>query len=258
MKLLWIAVALLGVTGHAAAQTGRLEALQSGVTLRMSAPVEPDGGRKIILHMQTNDVYECAGTFIENEVLLEGHKLFIKVKGVRVPEPCSPALGPATTRIDLSKLGLGRFAVRATINRQVFKADLIITENYYDFVIVEKEDPTLFRIHNGRLNLIPNNGIWGVVQYNTPEQRAEVQRFMSALEAAGATRTQLPAGNYDDFYLHQAGTTQEKVVSPTQYEYPYVYQYSGDPAALRGVLESFRGRVQATLNTSDGYVYKNF
>lgn len=254
-------IALLGLAlfcGQAAwTQAGKLEFVESGVTLRLSAPAQADGSRKVVLLIQTNDVYECANTFLENDAVLEGDKLNIKVKGVRIPETCDASMGPAFGRVDLTKLGPGKYPVSININRQLFKAKLEITDTYYDFSI-PSEDPVLFRIYNPRLNLIPAQSIWGICSYSAPEKKAEALAFMKALEAAGATPTQLAVGNYDDFYLHTTGATEEKIIRDDLYEYPFIYHYAGDPGDFADLLQAYKGKLEISLKDAKGGLQKNF
>ena len=226
--------------------SGKLEAVESGVTLKMEAPIMKDGSRKFYLDFRTNDVYECQNHFLDNEVRLEGNKLIVKIKGVKPMEPCITTMGPATARVDLTPLTAGKYKVRVIINRQVFKANLEVSETHYDLEI-GNEDPQLFRIYNGRLNVIPANSIWGVCAYEDPHMKAEAEKFMDEMLNAGAQPTEIPAGNYGEFYLHYDGKTGEKVLSRDKYEYPFVFSYTGDVGALREVMNAFRDKLRITL-----------
>jgi|GEM_PF-5018119 hypothetical protein len=257
MRTFWVVLLMLSGFSGAFAQSGTSEPIESGVTLRMSAPVTVTGERKFLLGISTNDVYECKGTFIENEVHIQGTTLLIKLKNVRVPANCEAQMGPAVANIDLSSLKPGNYPIRVTINRQVFKADLEITPNYYNLVL-GPEDPMLFRTFNGRLNLIPSNSVWGVCSYTRPEQRDLALKFMKELEAAGAQPTNLPAGNYDDFYLHETGKTQEKEVARSRYEFPFVYNFSGNLEVVKEILNSYQGKLDITYLNSRGLAIRNF
>lgn len=260
MKItVWLSLVLMCIINTAVAQPNSrdLEFVESGLTLRLSSPVQVDGSRKPVLHMETNDVYECANTTLEYDAVVDGRRMFIKVKGIRVPEPCTPAMGRAATRVDLSKMELGTYDVTITINRQVFKAYLEITDTYLEFGI-PNENPILLRIINPRLNLIPAQSIWGVSSYTSPERKADALTFMRELEARGATLTQLAVGDYEDFYLHNTGRTEEKMVRADLYEYPFVYHYTGDIRALEALINAYKGKLNITLKDSRGVQIQNF
>lgn len=257
-KIVWILLCVV-LYLPAAAQTnnGKLQSVESGVTLRMETIVGEEGNRKFYLVLQTNDVYECANYHLENEVSLDGNKLVIKVKGVRYVEPCTMMMGPAMARVNLTSLSLGTYKVRTVINRQVFKSTLVIADSYYDFAI-KKEDPSLFRIYNGRLNVIPENSIWGLCMYTDPYEKPVAEKFMKDLLAAGAINTELPAGNYGDFYLHYPGEALEKVINDKQYEFPFIYTFTGDTAVLEEVMNAYKDRLQIKFKTSAGKQFKNY
>jgi hypothetical protein len=240
-------------------QTGKskLESVESGVTLRMETRVGSEGNHKFYLVLQTNDVYECANYQLENEVTIDGNKLVIRVKGVRYVEPCTMMMGPATALVNLTSLSKGTYKVRTIINRQVFKSALVIEDDYYDFSI-KKEDPSLFRIYNGRLNVIPDSSIWGKCMYSDPYEKPVAEKFMKDLLAAGAAQTQLSAGNYGDFYLHYPGEALEKVINNKQYEFPFIYTYTGDSAILLEIMNAYKDRLKIILKTSTGQEFKNY
>lgn len=253
--ILWCLALYLPLAGQTS--NGKLKAVESGVTLRMETTVGEEGNHKFYLVLQTNDVYECANYQLENEVSLDGSKLVIRVKGVRYIEPCTMMMGPAMARVNLTSLSRGTYKVRTIINRQVFKSVLVIADGYYDFSI-KKEDPSLFRIYNGRLNVIPGNSIWGKCKYTDPYEKPVAEKFMKDLLAAGAVQTELAAGNYGDFYLHYPGEALEKVINDKQYEFPFVYTYTGDTAVLQEVMNAYKGRLKINLKTSAGQEFKNY
>jgi hypothetical protein len=257
MKYVWLVLLSSLSVSLTHAQTGKLDFVESGVTLRLGAPIKEDGSRTLVLWMQTNDPYECRNTFLENDVDIVGGKLLIKVKGVRLPAVCEPGMGPAYAEMDVTALGLGEHPVTVNINRQIFKAKMAVTETYLDFSI-PSEDPDLFKIFNTRLNLIPAETIWGTCTYKVPGQKADALAFMESLLAAGATKGQFPAGEYEGFYLHSVGQTEEKVLAADRHEYPFVFHYSGDASTLAPLLQPYQGKIDITLRDAKGRLYRNF
>jgi hypothetical protein len=254
--VMMVLLLLAGVCAMGQADGG-LEDVEAGMTLQMTAPILPGGARKFMLKIQTNDVYECTNFAVENETWLQGNRLIVKVEGIRRTKPCGEGMGPAASFIDLSELGLGDYKVSITINRQVFKADLLVTENYFDFKIPENVDQSLLRIYNGRLNMIPGGTIWGKCEYTSKEKKAKALKLMADLEKAGATKTALPIGNYDEFYLHTVGTTDEKSIKGERFEYPFVYSFNGDMASLQQILNGYSSDIKVTLKNDKGEVFRN-
>jgi hypothetical protein len=105
--------------------------------------------------------------------------------------------------------------------------------------------------------MIPDNSIWGKCAYSDPKKKQEALRFMAELERAGAVRTALPVGNYDEFYLHTPGTTEQKTIQGERYEYPFVYTYAGDDAVLQEIMHAFRDQLKITIKTTKGKVMVN-
>lgn len=247
---------LLG-SGVMAQADGGIEDVEAGMTLQMTAPILPGGARKFMLRIQTNDVYECSNYAVDQETALQGDRVVIKVNGIRRTKPCQTGVGPATSIIDLSQLTLGEYKVQITINRQVFKADLQVDSTFFHFSIPKTVDPTLLRIFNGRLNHIPAGTVWGKCEYVEPSKKAVALKFMAELEKAGALKSQLPVGNYDEFYLHTVGTTTEKSIKGERFEFPFVYSYNGSLMPLQEIANGFRKDLKITLKNDKGEVLGN-
>jgi len=259
MKRIWLILVLLTTVGRLAwgQADGGLGFVESGVTLKLSAPISAKGERMYFLEVQTNDVYECANYVLEHDARTKGSLFAIHLKGVRRTNPCGQGMGPAQARIPISDLKPGNYKVRVTINRQIFRSKLTVADSSYDFRIGH-EDPILFRIYNGHLNIIPDHVIWGKCEYVEPKKKQDALHFMKALEDAGAGKTMLPVGNYDEFYLHNIGTTEQKVIQGDHYEYPFVYSYGGDAAVLQEIMNAYRDKLKITLKNTKGQVFYNF
>jgi hypothetical protein len=254
--MIMLVLAMAGIVCYGQADGG-LDAIESGVTLKLAAPIGPDGIRKVFLEVQTNDVYECSNFGVEYHADFEAARLAVQLKGVRRTNPCAPGMAAALGRIDLTGMKKGSYEVRFTINRQVFKAKLAVADSSYDFRI-PSENPILFRIINSHLNLIPENAIWGKCMYNDVKQQQVALQFMAELAQAGAVKTQLPAGSYDEFYLHRPGVTEPKMLAGDRYEFPFVYHYVGDAVVLHEIMNAFRDRLKISLRTTKGETYTNF
>lgn len=258
MRTIVLAICMVLVGACAFGQAdGGLGIVESGVNLKLTAPIQPDGKRNVFLEVYTNDVYECGNFALENTAKVQGTKYTVVIKGVRRTQPCADGMAAASCKLSLAELAPGAYEVHISINRQIFRAQLKIFPDGYDFRI-DDEDPQLIRIFNGHLNLIPNNTVWGKCEYTDPKRKQDALRFMAELQKAGAQLTQLPIGNYDEFYLHTPGTTEPKTVQGDRFEFPFVYSFAGDAGVLREIMNSFREQLKITLKTSKGQVFVNF
>lgn len=227
------------------------------MTLQLNAPILPNGERMPTLSILTNDVYECGNSSVEMNHNLDGNLLTMKVLGIRIASPCKGPMGLAKGTVDLSSFPLGEYRVRITINRQVFKAALLVDSTHLKLDVIHADD-RLLRIYNPRLNLIPKSTIWGKCEYSDSMAIDKAQQLFSQLEQLGAKKSQLPIGKYEDFYLHEVGTTQPKTLAANRFEFPFVYHYSGSLSPLQEILNGFRSDLKVTLKTCKGDVIRNF
>lgn len=258
MKSIALAMLLLLLGSRVIAQDdGGLEDVEAGMTLQMTAPILSSGERKFMLKIQTNDVYEFSNYAVDHETWLQGDRVVIKVNGIRRTKPGEKGLGPAFSYIDLSALKKGEYKVQITINRQIFKAELAVDSTFYHFEIPKGTDPLLLKIFNGNLHQIPAATIWGKCEYTNHAKKETALKFMAEMEKAGAVKTKLPVGNYDEFYLHTVGTTTEKSVKAEHFEFPFVYSYKGSLLPLQEIANGFRDDLKITLKNDKGEVVKN-
>ncbi|MFM2376529.1 MAG: hypothetical protein RLZZ165_1626 [Bacteroidota bacterium] len=237
---------------------GKLDFVESGMKLQMRESILRGGERQFMLEITTNDVYECSNFGVETHVNRKGGKVGVRVLGVRRTSPCAPGFGVAKGVIDLSALREGEYRVTFTINLQLFRTRLVVGATHYDFLIPERIDRGLLRIDNWRLNKIPEGTIWGECAYEGAARKDTVRRFMEELVRAGAAKTTLPAGDYGDFFLHEAGTTEPRSTQKDSFVHPFVFSYTGKLPPLQAVMDSFQGELRITLKNDKGEELRNF
>lgn len=229
------------------AQWTKPEPLETGVNLRIYAPIGPDGSQPLAITIATNDPYDCKGARFASDVTVSPKKVTVKIQGVSNPVPCPLDLKPVTETIDLSGLGPGEYPIRVTINRQFFKAKLTIADDH--FALETDDDPELFRVANGRLNKVPKGAIWGHCSYSDPEKKARAEAFFAELKEAGATKFDLSPGDYGEFYIHFGGEPIEISTGPSEYDFPFIYKYSGSPKDFLDIVKRYRTEMKVSLRS---------
>ncbi|MFN8394378.1 MAG: hypothetical protein U0176_06870 [Bacteroidia bacterium] len=256
--LLGVICLLMAAMGAWAQADGGVEEVESGMTLQLNAPILAAGERKFMLYIRTNDVYPCANYSVEYTKRVKGKKMTVVVTGIRRNQPCEPGMGPAVGAMDLSDFDIGTYKMLLIINRQFFKGTITVDSTYFDLTMARNVDPLLVRIYNGRLNMIPGGTLWGKCEYTEERKKALAERFMADLEKAGARKTALPPGNYDEFYLHQPGAAQPKSIKGEAWEYPFVFSYIGGMEPLLELANGYRSDLKITLKNDKGVVMRNW
>lgn len=80
----------------------------------------------IIIHAETEKIYSCIGHQITYCEKVRKNEIFIEFKKVKIQEVCLMALGPATSRINLSDLANGEYNVTFELNKKKTKGKLKI------------------------------------------------------------------------------------------------------------------------------------
>lgn len=256
--LLGMICLLMAAVGVYAQPDGGMEEVESGMTLQLNAPILTGGARKFTLSIRTNDVYSCGNYTVEYSKRVKGKKMTVNVSGIRRNQPCEATMGPAVGTMDLSDFGLGTYKLLLIINRQFFRGTLTVDSTFFDLTMARNVDPLLVRIYNGRLNMIPPGTLWGKCEYTYERKKAVAERFMADLEKAGARKTALPPGNYDEFYLHQPGAAQPKSIKGESWEYPFVFSYIGGMEPMLELANAYRNDLKVTLKNDAGVVMRNW
>lgn len=224
------------------AQAQKFKPMECGFTLSFVPAYSPTGQRSIFLSFATNDVYGCSNNELGVESNVSAGKVFVKIRGMAEAIDCDNVMGPATTRVDISSLAKGEHGLTLYINKMLFTADLTVSENSVYLKLGPDTDPDLVRIINPRLNLLPGNALWGRVEYIDPTMKAVAEQFMEDVKNEGARPTQLEAGNYGEVYLHAKGKTEERKMTGGSMEYPFVFEYDGDPERVKLLVDMYTNR----------------
>ncbi len=216
----------------------------------MEAPIQPDGQQFLELNVISEEVFDCQESRLVHEYEVKGNKITVRIRGVEEPENCTTQMGPVKAQMPLGELAPGLYQVKVMINRQLFKASLQVGPQHFE--LRSDDDPDLFRIGNGRLNLIPTGLIWGQAQYGDDAGRARAQEFVAALQQAGATPPELAAGDYGEFYVHYDSAPDEVSTGPGKYALPFVLAYAGDLNDLKSLFDQFSSDLDLSLANRKG------
>jgi len=153
-------------------------------------------GRNLILDCSTEKIYPCYNFGIINNVV-KGNDFFkIKFSGIVIPSICFTALGPARCLIKLGQLTEGNYSLSLEVNGQLIFAQLTVSKNVYK---IDYQQNPYFVFNNPEILCIPDNLIWGVIDYYDDSLSVVADSFLDSLQILGAQTVQLEQGNYGYF-----------------------------------------------------------
>ncbi len=172
-----------------------VEQIDSKILINLREELSPQG-RNLMLDCQTEKIYPCFNFGIMNNVVQKSNLFKIKFLGIFVPEICLTALGPARCYINLGQLNDGNYSLSLEVNGQVISAQLTVSKNVYK--INYQQNPH-FAFKNPELYRVPDNLIWGWIDYYDDSLSVVADSFLDSLQILGAQTVQLEKGDYGFF-----------------------------------------------------------
>ena len=190
--------------------------------------------RNVQMYFETVRVYGHCDNTIDLSWRQTSKGFDITFKGV-IENNMLPAIGPATTTIDLGVLNTGTYQLSLRNEHVVLLGELFVFSD--KFTIVINSNPA-FNILNSPLNRIPENTIWGLVGYHTEETTPLVQSFFSELIKLGAIQKSFAPGNYNKFEIDDNGDI-INYNAGFWFSQAFIFYYSEDTSDLDKFLEQW-------------------
>ncbi len=228
------------------------EKIDSDIIIRMWETLDSTK-RTFQLHCQTEEIYPCYNYGISNTFSVFSERIEIKLDGILVPDICLTALGPARAFLDLETLSEGTYGISILINNSQSTGSLIVDPEYYELNLDIKRQVDL---KFDRLNRVPENTIWGRVNYHKSSTEQLAEAFFDSLKVIGAEYRAYRPGDYGYFRIDSDGNKLPPEYPGQKYVKPFIFEYTGEMSDLRTLLKNYRqlydDLLTISLNTSKG------
>ena len=181
-------------TGTSASAAGR-------IVVRFQEQLAATGSTPT-LTCQDEIYHPCANYSLLHVVSPSSNSLSINFTGVDNPSICLTQPTPAHSRVDLSSLALGTYAIAWQAGSKRTTGSLIIAA---DRVEVSSCDTNTVAVRNPVTYRIPANTLWGQSYARTPAAQTAVAAVLDSLRKEGATPITLPTGHYGYFQVDSKG-----------------------------------------------------
>lgn len=224
--------------------------IDSGVNIRLIETFNTSP-RTLHLYCSTEKIYGCYNFPIIAESRQSSNAIDISFQGIIQSDFCQTALGPATTTVDLGALNVGTYTLRLSVGKVTHTGKLIVSDDSYK---VDFDDNSAFAFSNPRLNRIPEQTIWGLIGYHEAETTSRVDSFLNTLVALGAKKRSYAPGDYYEFWIDEDGdiTDYPGALWGYRFDRPFVFHYSGDPAAIESLIKQYKDDMSIRVHTDKG------
>jgi hypothetical protein len=244
--LVFLTVALF-VVGCGNATRFATERLDSVIDIRVHERFL-SSGRALEWECTTQKIYPCYNYGLLIEIVDIPFARSVEFVGIRVPELCLDAFGPATKRIEFGQVRTGDSAFRLAANGSTLHGTMRITP---DSIVVIGGDGPWTRFPSPRLLRVPEGSLWGTIGWGPRDQALRAQAFLDSLAALGASVPISQHGDYDVFRVDASGVT-----IPGDHGYwferDFALRFDGDPGPLEGLVRDFGDSLSISMFSDRG------
>lgn len=205
--------------------------------LRMRITELPDSaGRTLRLTFYTVKEYPCANFRINAELRFKDRHMQILFWDIDESGVCATAIRPASVSIDYRDLAPGNYKLSLLTKAEITDGELRVSSERFDFELLGSQLITPKRII---LNRIPENTIFGTINYPDSATAATVKTFMDGLQNLGAKQQRFLPGTYDNFEVDTDGRIVQMGRMGSHYAVSFIYHYDGPDSRLRDYVRDF-------------------
>lgn len=197
--------------------------IEGNITLRLYEQLD-SVDRQIYLIIETERIYDCENYLFEFETSREGSELTIDLQRIYKPNICYSGRAPAVATFNLTDLADSIYNLN--IKMPNFSREGYV-KKYEDKYRIEMAGTAPVLVPVEEIQRIPENVIWGMLEYNKPLSVAYVDTFYMGLQELGAVQGKYANGDYNFFEVYDSA-----IVNPGTDTYKFssafLMDYSGD------------------------------
>jgi hypothetical protein len=192
--------------------------------------------KQLVLFCQTENDYACSNYSIQTEQNFnKDNQLSIIFTNVIKPDLCATSIGPATTKINLSKLTNGQYDLELNVAGIKNNGILKISDSE---IIIDFKNQNGIEIITPITKRVPVKTYWGSIGYSRVSSESSINQFIDKLSSIGAKFNKQSPGYYFNYEINDNG---EMVIDAKKSGYYYakglIFQFDGDESKLKDLIQ---------------------
>jgi len=212
--------------------------------------------RTLTLTCGTEEKYMCSNYSIAFSHTVINGKISLNFTDIIKPATCMRAIGPATATINLGALNNMNYEIEINIGGSKIIGQLAVSNNSYHVTI---PDQSKVKFVNPDLYRVPDNTIYGTVNYHSGTTSAIAQKFLDSLKHYGATTALFIPGDYGSFQIEDNGQIKQTLNTAYYFTQNYIYNYNNSSESLKNLVKHFGVQypdlIQIRLYTTRGETF---
>lgn len=194
--------------------------------------------RNLQIRANTIKSQDCLNYYIESSISRKGNNIEINLGKPQIPSVCERGIGTAKSNLDLGALSNGTYNITIKLGKIVPSTGRLMVNNGSFFLSML--NPIGFRIIHNNLLRVPDNTIWGYIDYDASALPI-VNQFFTDL-AGISQNNDLAKGYYGYFNLLEngdieLGRTQVSTDRPIQ---PILRRFQANEKDLEKLIQTYR------------------
>ncbi len=186
------------ITGCADFGEDKSEPIDGGLYVDMVEALD-SVQRVLNLFVETEKQYDCSNYVIETNLsIVEDSVLLVKIGKVYKGNYCYTQKGPARGFILIPDTAWEKQYVRFEMDN--FSKDVVISKDSSEYYL-DMVDAVDFQAKRNVLKRVPENTIWGLLEYSNESSEAYVDTFYNYMDTLGVTSAVLEDGDYYFFQV---------------------------------------------------------
>ncbi len=199
--------------------------------------------RTLVFKVSTIKDEACKNHKIGFEYERNANRLLLQLNNIIKSLDCEPGKAPATADIDAEGLTPGFYELKIELRNAVESTgQLSISGDNYLIELRKRNGVVLVR---KELIKVPENAIWGYVQYQEAADETIAKAFISDLKAISTQKT-YRNGYYGHFTIENGNARIDQ--QPDSRTLPFLQQISENAAAVHDLLAQYRSAYGAKLS----------
>ncbi|MCB0704656.1 MAG: hypothetical protein KDC34_05075 [Saprospiraceae bacterium] len=204
-------------------------------------------GRSLSFQVSTIEFRDCLNETIDYNLFQNQNSVQLSLNEIVAPETCMEGSAPATVSILLPDLVKYSYKVQISLKNTIENNGTLINEDTR--YRLDMETFNGFQVLNPELLKVPEHVIWGSFAFRSEDMATISQAFFQELEQLAHSGT-FPTGDYGHFYVisDQNVFILDQSPSDLSFRRNFLYYFSGDPADLTNLLETYRSEYSADID----------
>lgn len=180
--------------------------------------------RQIYLIVESERLYDCENYGFEFDSKIDGDLLTVDFKRIFTPNLCISGRGPAVATFNLTSLADSVYKIHLKMPNFSREGYIEKHNDSYAFVM---DDTAPMLITDKEIKRVPDNVVWGMLEYDKPLSVAYVDTFYMYMEQYGAVQNTYADGEYNFFQVNDS-----MILNPGSDQYKFsnafLMDYDGD------------------------------